>query len=46
MLVLAPTNHLKNGGLLSSSTLSHFWYHSNSSARSAQKPCGSSIERW
>ena len=41
MLVLPPTNHLKNGLLLSSRTVVHFSNHSSSSARCAQNPCRS-----
>ena len=42
MFVLPPTNHLKNGLFESSSTLSHFWNHSNCSACAPQKPSRSS----
>ena len=45
MLLWAPANHLKKGFSESSRTLSHFRYHSSSSASLAQKPSRSSLAR-
>src|SRR5690242_15266055 len=45
MLTLAPTNHLKNGFLESSSTLRQGLYDSSALASSAQKPSRSRAAR-